>query len=93
MLNVVNKHIMLCVVMLSVVMLSVVMLSVVMQSGVMLSVVRMSVVMLSVVAHYRALDGSPYPGSKLVPSSLCKKFIIIKKCNNLYLGLVTPSSG
>jgi hypothetical protein len=39
----------------------------------------------------RVLDSSTYPGKKLVPSSLDKK--IVKKCNNLYLGLVMPSSG
>ncbi len=55
--------------------------------------IMLCVVMLSVVAPYRALDGSPYPGLKLVPSSLCKIFIIVKKYNNLYLGVVTPSSG
>jgi hypothetical protein len=39
------------------------------------------------------LDGSTYPGQKLVPSSHCKKFLVVKKWSNLYLGLVTPSSG
>jgi len=38
----------------------------------------------------RALDGSTYPGKKLVPFSLCKK-IVVKKCINLYLGLLMPS--
>jgi hypothetical protein len=40
-----------------------------------------------------ALDGSIYPRQKLVPSSLFKKYLVVKKCNNLNLGLVTPSSG
>ncbi len=44
-------------------------------------------------AVYRALDGSIYPSYKLVPSSLAKKCLVVKKCNNLYLGLVKPSSG
>jgi len=41
----------------------------------------------------RALDGSIYPGQKLAPSS--KKMILlgVKKHNNLYLKLVTPSGG
>jgi hypothetical protein len=30
--------------------------------------------------------------SQIVPPSLCKN-IFLKKCNNLYLGLVVPSSG
>ncbi len=41
----------------------------------------------------RALDGSTHPGWKLVPSSLCKKADSCIKRNNLYSGLVTPSSG
>ncbi len=40
----------------------------------------------------RALDGRTYTNQKLVPSSLCKK-VIVKKHNNLYFGLVMPSSG
>jgi hypothetical protein len=39
------------------------------------------------------LDGSNYPGWKLVPSSLCKKNLAVKKWSNLYLGSVMPSSG
>ncbi len=41
----------------------------------------------------RALDGCTYPSLKLVPSSLCKKIVSCMKCNNLYSGLVMPSSG
>jgi hypothetical protein len=40
----------------------------------------------------RALDGSTYPAQKLVPSSLCKKNIVVKKSYNLYSGLELPSS-
>jgi hypothetical protein len=40
----------------------------------------------------RALDGSTYPSSKLMLSSLCKKKLVVKKCNNLYLGLLMPTS-
>jgi len=40
----------------------------------------------------RDLDGSTYPSSKLAPSSLCKKILIVKKCNNFYLVLVMLSS-
>jgi hypothetical protein len=39
----------------------------------------------------RALDGSTYHGLKLVSSSLWKK-IVVRKWNNLYLGLVMSSS-
>jgi hypothetical protein len=38
----------------------------------------------------KALDGSTYPGQKLVPSSFCKKIVSCMKCNNLYLGLMEP---
>ncbi len=40
----------------------------------------------------RALDGSTYPGWKLVPSSLCQKKFAVKKRNNLYLVLGAESS-
>jgi hypothetical protein len=40
-----------------------------------------------------ALDGITYLSEKLVPSSLCGKKLFVKEHNNLYLGLVTPSSG
>jgi hypothetical protein len=40
----------------------------------------------------RALDGSTHPGQKLVPSALRKK-IVVNKHNNLYFGLIMPSSG
>ncbi len=41
----------------------------------------------------RVLDGSTFPGQKLVPSSLSEKNLVVKKRNNLYLELVMPSSG
>jgi hypothetical protein len=41
----------------------------------------------------RALGGSTYPGKKLVRSSHCKKFLVVMKHSNLYLGLVLPSGG
>jgi hypothetical protein len=41
----------------------------------------------------KALGGSPYPGKKLVRSSLCKFFLVVMKHSNLYLGLVLPSGG
>jgi hypothetical protein len=40
----------------------------------------------------RAIDGSTYPGKKVVPSSLCKQNLVIKKHKKIYLGLV-PSRG
>jgi hypothetical protein len=41
----------------------------------------------------RLLDGSIYAGEKLVPFSLKFFLLGVKKYNNLYLRLVTPSSG
>ncbi len=41
----------------------------------------------------RALDGSTNPSLKLVLSSICEQNVIVKKCNGLYSGLVTPFSG
>jgi hypothetical protein len=41
----------------------------------------------------RALGGGTYPGLKLVHSFLCKKFLVVMKHSNLYLGLVLPSGG
>jgi hypothetical protein len=40
----------------------------------------------------RELDGNTYSSEKIMPSSFFKK-LAVKKCNNLYLGLVAPSSG
>ncbi len=44
-------------------------------------------------ALIRAMDGSTYLVLKLVPSSLCKKNFFVVKKHNMYLGLLTPSSG
>jgi hypothetical protein len=41
----------------------------------------------------RALDGSTYPGKSSCPLLFAKKIVSCMKCNNLYLGLVTPSNG
>ncbi len=44
-------------------------------------------------ATNRTIYGPTYPRC-FVPSSLRKKkFVVGKKCNKLYLGLATPSSG
>jgi hypothetical protein len=40
----------------------------------------------------RAIDGNTNPSLKLVPSSLCKKDLVVKKNHLLYLELVMPSS-
>jgi hypothetical protein len=41
----------------------------------------------------RTIDGSTYPGEKLVPSSPCKNIVSCMKHINLYWGLFMPSSG
>ncbi len=41
----------------------------------------------------RAIDGSTYPSKKLKLSFIFAKNIIVMKHNNLYMALVTPSSG